>query len=287
MKPVFAVHFYLALLFTLIMTSTTPALAADLGLLSPAALAGENSWIILDGRPEKNFDQGHLPGARPFSWEKLTTTDKDGVKYRILPPDELAAELGRLGISEKSLVVFYGDADTSWGGEGWGAWVLTWLGHQGPVRILHGGIRAWERAGLPLEKESFKEAAPVTYRVNLRPEMNSTVKELVEHGDQYTIIDVRSTFEWIKGHLPNAVHLSWDKFYQGPDRAPLTRDELQKMLAGHGVNLDKPVVYYCTGGIRSGYTWMVQDLSGLGMAINFEGGIEAWDKLRRQHETIR
>jgi thiosulfate/3-mercaptopyruvate sulfurtransferase len=280
MKPAFTRQSILFLLFTLIMTSTTSVFGADLGLITPSTLAGENTWIVLDCRPEKNYDQGHLPGALPFSWEKLTATDKDGVKYRILPPDELAARLGRMGISEKSRIVFYGDADSSWGGEGWGAWVLTWLGHQGSVRILEGGIAAWEQAGGPVEKNGPTEAQVATYPVNLKPEKDITARQLVDQGDQYTVIDVRSTLEWIKGHLPNAIHISWEKFYQGPDRKPLSREQLQKLLAGHGVNLNKPVVYYCTGGIRSGYAWMVHELSGLGPAINFEGGTEAWDKLR-------
>jgi len=280
MKPVFTHQSILFLLLTLIMTATTSAFGADLGLITPSTLAKENAWIILDCRPEKNYDQGHLPGALPFSWEKLTATDKDGVKYRILPPDELAARLGRMGISEKSWIVFYGDADSSWGGEGWGAWVMTWLGHTGPVRILEGGISAWEQAGRPVEKDRPKEAQAATYLVNLKPEKDMTVQQLVDHGDQYTLIDVRSTLEWIKGHLPNAIHISWEKFYQGPERKPLSREQLQKLLADQGVSLNKPAVYYCTGGIRSGYAWVVHELSGLGPAINFEGGTEAWDKLR-------
>jgi len=287
MKPVSIIHFYLVLLFTLIMTSTSPAFGADLGLLTPSALTGDNTWIFLDCRPEKLYHQGHLPGALSFSWEKLTATDKDGVKYRILPPDELAAELGRMGISETSKIVVYGDADTSWGGEGWAAWVMTWLGHQGPVRVLEGGISAWKQAGFPLVKEQPKEAQKAPYVVNLQPGTDVTVKQLVEHGEQYTLVDVRSTLEWIKGHLPGAVHISWEKFYQGPNRSPLPKAQLQKLFSDHGVNPDKPVVYYCTGGIRSGYTWMVQELSGLGTAINFEGGTEAWDKLRPSHDKLR
>lgn len=280
MKPVFTPQSILFLLLTLIMTATTSAFGADLGRITPSTLTQENTWIILDCRPEKNYDHGHLPGALPFSWEKLTATDKDGVKYRILPPEELAARLGRMGISEKSGIVFYGDADSSWGGEGWGVWMMTWLGHTGPVRILEGGVSAWEQAGRPVEKDRPKEAQATTYLVNLKPEKDMTVQQLVAHGDQYTLIDVRSTLEWIKGHLPNAIHISWEKFYQGPERKPLSREQLQKLLADHGVNPNKPAVYYCTGGIRSGYAWMVHELSGLGPAINFEGGTEAWDKLR-------
>jgi len=282
MKLPFTLSSFLFLLTTLIMLPTTPALGIDLALISPARLAQETSWIILDCRPEKLYHQSHLPGALSFSWEKLTTTDTDGVKYRILPPEELSARLGRMGISETSPIVFYGDADTSWGGEGWGVWVAAWLGHKGPVRILTGGILAWEQAGLLVEKENPKETLAATYRVNVQPERDISVKQLREHGDQYTIIDARTTLEWIRGHLPNAIHISWDKFHQGPERIPLSKEQLQKLLADHAVNLDKPVVYYCTGGIRSGYAWMVHELSGLGTARNFEGGTEAWDKLRAQ-----
>lgn len=59
----------------------------------------------------------------------------------------------------------------------------------------------------------------------------------------------------------------------------MSPEELKNLLAEHGIKFDKPVVYYCTGGIRSGFTWLVHSLSGQGTAINFEGGTEAWDKL--------
>ncbi len=283
MKLLFPIPSFLFLLTTLIMFTATPACALDLGLITPSSLAGETSWIILDGRPEKLYQQSHLPGALSFSWETLTTTDRDGVRYRVLPPDKLAAHLGRLGISETSAIVFYGDAESSWGGEGWGAWVMAWLGHRGPVRILAGGFPAWIKAGLPVDNENPKKSIPASYRVTIQPERDISVKQLREHGDQYTVIDVRTTLEWIRGHLPNAIHISWDKFHQGPERIPLNKEQLQKMLADHGIAFDKPIVYYCTGGIRSGYAWMVQELSGLGTAINFEGGIEAWDKSRSQN----
>jgi thiosulfate/3-mercaptopyruvate sulfurtransferase len=36
------------------------------------------------------------------------------------------------------------------------------------------------------------------------------------------------------------------------------------------------VVYYCAGGIRSGYAWLIHHLAGLPEAVNFEGGMEEW-----------
>ena len=282
MKLLFTINSIIFLPLILIMTLTNTVFGADLGLITPIDLAKENSWIILDCRPAKLYNKNHLSTALLFSWEDFTETDRDGVKYRILPPDELAEKLGKLGISEKSKIVLYGDADKSWGGEGWGAWLFTRLGHQGPVRLLDGGISAWKQAELPMEKGGQREIKKTAYSVDLKSGANITVQELLDHGDQYTIIDVRSSLEWLRGHVPDAIHISWKKFYQGPYRRPLSSKQLKKMFANHGANLDKPVIYYCTGGIRSGYAWLVHELSGLGMAKNFEGGIEAWNKLGSQ-----
>jgi len=188
----FTINPALFLPLILLMTLTNSALGADLGLISPAELARDSSWTILDCRPEKLFLKNHLPAALHFSWETLTATDRNNVRYRILPPDELAEKLGGLGINEKSKIVFYGDADKSWGGEGWGAWMFTWLGHQGPVRILDGGISAWEKAGLSLEKGKQRETEKTTYLPDLKPGVNITARELRDHGSRYSIVDVRS-----------------------------------------------------------------------------------------------
>jgi len=74
--------------------------------------------------------------------------------------------------------------------------------------------------------------------------------------------------------------LNFPRHNGASERIQLFRERPQKLLADHGIDQHKPVVYYCTGGIRSGYAWMVHKLSGLGPAINFEGSTEAWDKLR-------
>jgi thiosulfate/3-mercaptopyruvate sulfurtransferase len=93
--------------------------AANLGLIEPAVLNGEQAkWVVLDARPKAEWQAGHIPGARSFCWENYTRTDEKGVEYRVLPPQQLAAALADMGIDEKTPVVVYGDADTSWGGEG-------------------------------------------------------------------------------------------------------------------------------------------------------------------------
>lgn len=255
--------------------------AVRLRLVSATEAQQLPAVTILDARSRSGWMQGHIPGACSFSWEDYTRTDIDGVKYRTLPSAELALALGEKGIDATTDVLIYADADTSWGGEGWAAWILAWLGHQGTVYILDGGMQAWKKAGLALEQgENLcpQTSKPRHYAVNLRTELNISAEELQQNKKDYTLIDTRNYWnEWLLGHLSDAVHINWEKFYTGKTRRPLGKGALIRLLRENRVDPAKPVVYYCSGGIRSGYTWLVHTLAGLPAAINYEGGTEEWN----------
>ena len=173
----------------------------------------------------------------------------------------------------------YGDADKSWGGEGYSIWLLSWLGHKGPVRLLNGGIQAWQNRNFPLVKGPEKPAArKARYQINIQPRHIVSTEELLKGNGSFVVIDVRSTFERFKGKIPGSIHIPWEDFYSGKERRPLSSIELQKLLASHGVDTSQPVVYYCLGGVRSAYTWMTHQLAGLPDARNYEGGWAAWEK---------
>jgi thiosulfate/3-mercaptopyruvate sulfurtransferase len=280
MKPfdVFVALFFLFMTFAWHVNS---ARAADIGLIEPAMLKEQRDrWIVIDARPAARWSEGHIPGAYSFSWEDYTRTDHKGTRFRLRPARELAEALGSMGIDERSAIAVYGDADTSWGGEGWSAWVLEWLGHKGPVRLLAGGIASWKDAGYAITSDrEVPRGGSARYQFSIRPTLDVTVEELKGAGASCSLIDTRSTLEWIQGRLPNAVHIPWTDFYTGRDRRPIGRDELVELLKKNGVGTDKPIVYYCTGGVRSGYTWLVHELAGLPAARNYVGGYEEWKKL--------
>jgi len=265
---------------SMIVSCSVGAQAADLGLIDAATLKSTSSkWIVLDARPKAEWEAGHIQGARSFSWDNYTRTDEKGVQYSSFPPRELAAALAGLGIDEKTPLVVYGDADTSWGGEGYDVWLLSWLGHKGPIRLLNGGIQAWKGRNLPLVKGIEKPAAKKTrYQVAIKPQFIVSTAEVERLKGSFVLVDVRSTWEWIKGRIPGAIHIPWDEFYTGADRHPLAPAELKKLLAKHGVDTSKPVVYYCLGGIRSSYAWLTHELAGLPESRNFKGGWAAWQK---------
>lgn len=264
----------------MLLATATAGFSADLGLIDSSTLNSSLAkWVVLDARPKTEWEAAHIPGAIQFSWDNYTRTDAKGVKYSSFPPQELAAALAALGIDEKTPLVVYGDADKSWGGEGYNAWLLTWLGHKGPVRLLNGGIQSWRTQNLPLAKGNEKPAARKSaYKVDLKPQYIVSTEEVQNAKGSYSLVDTRSTFEWLKGRIPGAIHIPWEKFYTGKDHHPLPPAELKKLLAKHGVDTSKPVVYYCTGGVRSAYSWLIHQLSGLPDARNYKGSWAAWEK---------
>lgn len=254
---------------------------ADLGTIEVHDLLQQTSyWTILDARPTSEWEQGHLPGALSFSWTDFTATVK-GVKYRSFAPESYALALGRLGIDEKTPIIVYGDADSSWGGEGWVCWMLSWIGHKGPIRLLTGGVQAWESEHLRLSKSTSEKKARKKYQIDVRPELNISAAKLSSDSRLKVLIDTRSTLEWYLGHLPGAIHIPWKKFYRGKDRRPISVADYRELLEGYGIDQNLQVVFYCTGGIRSAYAWLVHQLSGYDKGINFEGGKQEWDKHQR------
>lgn len=267
-------------MFSIVLVISHPVFAADLGLISADQLQKTSSdWTIIDARPKKEWLSGHIPDARSFCWEDYTRIDKKGIPYRIMPPQALAIALGNMGIDNQTPIVVYGDADTSWGGEGWVCWALSWLGHQGSIRLLNGGIPTWNKLDFPLKtgNDSFAGDAMV-YKYQIRENINITAADIQNNPSAFQLVDTRSFFEQIKGRIPGAIHISWEKFYKNKNRQPIGLSEVSALLRNHDVDPEKPIIYYCTGGIRSAYAWLVHSLACLPPAINFEGGMAEWKK---------
>jgi rhodanese-related sulfurtransferase len=63
------------------------------------------------------------------------------------------------------------------------------------------------------------------------------VKERLDAGDKFILVDVREESEWARGHLPGAIHLG---------KGVIERDIEQRVP-----DKNEPLVLYCGGGFRS------------------------------------
>lgn len=262
------------------LVATDSSTASELSLVTAKELSDSlNSVVVLDARPLEEWKKGHIPGAVSLSWENYTAIDDKNIPHRVLSPEKFSDALGLKGISETTHVVVYGDADSSWGGEGWVCWVLTWLGHRGVIQLLDGGFQSWKKCDLIVSTSDFEKADPAIYHFGIKKQINISTAELSSATSTAQIVDTRSIFERLKGRIPGSVHISWKNFFRGKEKRPLNREEFIALLGQHDINPGKPVVYYCSGGIRSAYAWSVHQLSGFSNAQNYEGGMEAWKRL--------
>src|SRR3954469_23328782 len=114
------------------------------------------------------YDSGHLPGAVGFNW----TTELNDTESRDLVSREGLQDLLRsAGVTDATLIVLYGDND-NW----FAAWAYWQLKYQGidNVRLLNGGRKKVEAAGLPLVTEPPTHArGSITLPSSTRPELRT------------------------------------------------------------------------------------------------------------------
>ncbi|MFI5094239.1 MAG: rhodanese-like domain-containing protein [Candidatus Acidiferrum sp.] len=99
-----------------------------------------------------------------------------------------------------------------------------------------------------------------------RPRVKETnvpdVKRRMDAGEKMLLVDVREDHEWVKGHLPGAVHMG---------RGVIERDIEQKVP-----DTNAKLVLYCGGGYRS--VLVADNLQKMGYTNveSMDGGWRGW-----------
>jgi thiosulfate/3-mercaptopyruvate sulfurtransferase len=230
------------------------------------------------------YDTSHLPGATGINW---TTQLNDPDTRDLAPRESLQALLRDAGVNDDTLIVLYGDND-NW----FAAWAYWQLKYQGVdnVRLLDGGRKKVEAAGLPLVAEATSHAAGnITIPSSTRPQLRTFRNDVLAALDQpdARLVDVRSPAEFSgelaapehlpqeraqrKGHIPGAVNVPWAKAV-AEDGTFKSDEELEQLYASKGVTPDKDVTVYCRIGERSSHTWFVlSELLGYPNVHNYDG----------------
>ncbi|HMK30370.1 MAG TPA: rhodanese-like domain-containing protein [Terriglobales bacterium] len=88
------------------------------------------------------------------------------------------------------------------------------------------------------------------------------VKQKLDRGEKFTLVDVREESEWAKDHLPGAIHMG---------KGVIERDVEAKVP-----DLNTPLVLYCGGGFRSALAADNLQKMGYKNVISMDGGIRVW-----------
>ena len=171
---------------------------------------------LLDLRPAELFAAGHLPHAVHLDLfgVSLTDTDPAPLKAFLWMIEHLLAARGVSG--DRPVVVYETDSGMR---AARAFWFLELFGHPN-VRMLDGGARAWQEAGLPLTTESAAPASS-SWTGERRADVLATWRDVADRLNQreVTILDTRSDGEYCGttvraargGAIPGAVHIEWTR----------------------------------------------------------------------------
>ena len=88
------------------------------------------------------------------------------------------------------------------------------------------------------------------------------IKKRLEAGEKMILVDTREDSEWVRGHIPGAIHLS---------KGIIERD-IEKTVPDHNA----PLVLYCGGGFRSALAADNLQKMGYTNVISMDGGWRGW-----------
>lgn len=241
--------------------------------------------LLLDARTAAQHAAGHVAGAVRVDWQVFSAPGES--ERGDLHPDDarLQAALVALGVRGEVAVRVVGDPVAGWGEDGRIVWTLRALGHD-DAALVDGGHAAMVAAGAAVTTAA--SAAPAgaftVRRTGAHAITTAALRELVDSRGPAVIVDAREPREYAGetpygerrgGHLPGAVSLHYQSLL-APGGALLPREELQARLAAAGITADRPVVVYCTGGVRSGWFVVVLRALGFGDARNYAGSMWQW-----------
>jgi thiosulfate/3-mercaptopyruvate sulfurtransferase len=251
-------------------------------LIEPAALARPEAGarlVVLDARDRKSFERERIPGARwvdAAAWAKAFDNGKDARGW--------SGRIGGLGIGRGSKVVVYDDGLFKDAGRVW--WILRYWGVD-DVRLLNGNWTGWKKAGLPAETDKPGAPKSAEFLAPGQPRRLATKDQLLAAlgtaGLQ--LVDARSEAEYCgldkgknkrAGAVPQAKHLEWTDLIDKPTQRFKTPDQLRKLFAAAGIELDKPTATYCQSGGRASVMAFGMELMGAGEVSNYYASWAEW-----------
>ncbi len=272
---------------------------ADKGYANPDVLVS-TEWVaanLNDGNIrllESNedvllYDTGHIPGAQKIDWQEDLN---DAVVRDYVGQQQFQALMEKLGISNDTTIVFYGDKSNWWAT--YAFWVFQLFGHTN-AKVMDGGRQKWVDEGRELSTDTPSYPA-ASYSAPARNDgaIRAMREEVLAHQQAgLPLVDVRSPAEYSGellhmadypqegslrgGHIAGARNVPWARA-ANDDGTFKTADDLRAIYEEEqGLSGSDNVVAYCRIGERSSHTWFVLTyLLGYDSVRNYDGSWTEW-----------
>ena len=237
---------------------------------------GSGGMRSVNGRA--GFDAGHIPTAG-FADLLGNLSDPDSpFPFTAPSPQQFAAAMEQLGVSDGSRVVLYDAGGSVWAARVW--WMLRWIGFD-RAALLDGGLNAWTAGGRPLSTEPAARS-PGQLTVNLRPELIVGRDEVLASlaDDSVTLIDSMPPAHFRgemamygrPGHIPGAVNVP---VFSALDETGHYRPD-DELVAVFGEDREGRAINYCGGGIAASSNAFVMTRLGFSDVAVYDGSLQEW-----------
>ena len=239
-------------------------------------LKNEKDVIVIDSRIGDAFNGwaldgmskgGHIEGATDFAYNWVSADAKD--KEEILNKT-----LSSKGITKDKKVIIY-DAN------GKDAKIVAdYLSSKGIANISLFDIKEWDKANKPLiSYAGYKMIAPAKIIADkIKNEKDVMVFE-VAWGEE------KNDEDYVKGHLPGAVHINTDEIEFPPLWSIVSDDKLIQFAKNNGITKDSKVVLYSTNPMPSYRIAAILQYLGVAEVTVLNGGLPAWKRENLALET--
>ena len=239
----------------------------------------ENGYRAVSGL--ERYREGHVPGAAFMDLIRTFSDTTSGLGFTRPSPADLAAALGRLGVSADHHVVVYSSGHMMWATRAF--WLLRYAGHE-RVSVLNGGLRGWREAGGSLTRED-ETYPPTTFQAAPRPQLFVDLTETREAVGDPEVCTVNALSPEVyagtgamhygrPGHIPGSRNLHYDRLMEGQRLRPPS--ELRSALDETGMLAAAKVITYCGGGISATVDAFACLLVGKEDVAVYDGSMSEW-----------
>jgi thiosulfate/3-mercaptopyruvate sulfurtransferase len=261
---------------------STAQLTEQLGAPDLAIIDASFSMPAENRDAKAEYLAGHIPGAVFFDIDAIA--DHTTPLPHMLPaPDDFAAAVGQLGLSESMRIVVYDASGLVGAARVW--WTLRLFGAE-HAAILEGGLQQWLKEGRPLQS-GCREPEPRVFTPRFNRSGVAAAHDVLNASEANSaqIVDARSAARFTgeapeprpglrSGHIPGSRSVPWNKVAE--NSRIRSASEVKSAFAEAGVDLERPVITTCGSGVTAAILLLALETIGKNDVALYDGSWSEW-----------
>jgi thiosulfate/3-mercaptopyruvate sulfurtransferase len=234
-----------------------------------------------DARAE--FAAAHLPGARFLDLASLVDPESP-VPAAVPTMAQFGERMAALGVNNADRLVIYDDSAVKTSAR---AWFIARMNGIADVAILDGGLGKWRTEGRPLESgephvqrghfNPARGAGTVRFKAEMLANIGSRREQVVDARGRARFTGEEGDFRpnVASGHIPGSRNLPYSLLF-AHDGTFCSKKDLRRAFENAGIDLDKPVVTTCGGGVTAAVLLFALHLLGKDDVALYDGSWSEW-----------